>query len=484
LRRLHKDRHSRPKFHLIAWILFSLVLVLAACGKATPPVSPTTTERATFTPTPWLFPTETFPANPTSEPLLPTNSPTNNPIPDHYDLPAWMSDPSTNILVSQLTTDTDKLVSFLNAATGERFNVPLYPQATKYFWNDNMHFGFLSNNLQVMFIIDLNTGVVTTQAVSNASIEFITSVVNDYGYEGYLNIITDLTIPEKFRFEIPNIDHNRYFVQDTEPSGKNISVMDTQTREVIWNSHFSDDFWIDQYSWSPTNESYLAITRGKTGEFYTPINNPSLLIIDVETGEIILDTTGEFNEINWSPDGSKILYQRGFFPWPEDVHSRGYRKAPCIININNGENKCLPLILQYPVPENLYFRTTYRMSWAPDGKTIHYIYAFDPKTYNQDISKINMGNLCNYDLTNGRISCPTENINLNGRSPYTYRFSPDQQFIYFIYSDAGPFADFVGDEYDAVVKIDGTSFTTWKGTMSKNWTIQCSIGTPAWRPLP
>jgi hypothetical protein len=128
------------------YALFWLGLLLAACTPDSPTPTPLaavplTTARWTATataqpestatatplrPTAMPIPIDTDPPQPSLTPR-----PINKPVPtttfaNHYDLPDWINDPEASVLLLHTVTDwgDDLLLSFVNAATGERFDLP------------------------------------------------------------------------------------------------------------------------------------------------------------------------------------------------------------------------------------------------------------------------------------------------------------------------------------------------------------------------
>ena len=62
-------------------------------------------------------------------------------------------------------------LSFLNASTGEWYELPPLKNVPYYFWLDNMHAGYLSDDLLTLYLLDLNTGKATYKAIPRILLE-------------------------------------------------------------------------------------------------------------------------------------------------------------------------------------------------------------------------------------------------------------------------------------------------------------------------
>src|SRR5215216_3908673 len=93
-----------------------------------------------------------------------------------YDFPVWMKSPETVILAALFKDDLKhtRTIYFLNAATGDKFELSPTMRFGGFFWYDNMNFGLLSEDLKTTYKYDLQTGEVSTESVSSQSIRFLT----------------------------------------------------------------------------------------------------------------------------------------------------------------------------------------------------------------------------------------------------------------------------------------------------------------------
>ena len=194
------------------------------------------------------------------------------------------------------------------------------------------------------------------------------------------------------------------------------------------------------------------------------------------SGEIISTYSGNFGGLSWSPDGRKILYQDPLVHY----HNYGipFQDAPCILILGSGEKRCLRSIPRM-IPTGYELLTTGVYEWASDSNSIYYTYLYSlPSQWNI------MGNLCNYSLVNSHINCPTQGLEaLQGRSVNSYSLSPDEQFIHFCYSASTILNDYADIADDGIIKVDGSGFFSWVGTIQDGGPQTCSIDT-LWRPLP
>ena len=152
------------KFSIAALYLTMLIQsciaeVPAEVSSPTPTSKPIQKPTATITHLPSFFPSATPTKTPTEKPLVP--------YPSSFNLPDWMSNPQTTILANPITERrvieiTSASISFLNALTRERYDIPFPFDARTYFWYENLHFGFLSKNYQTMYVLHMSTVQLTT----------------------------------------------------------------------------------------------------------------------------------------------------------------------------------------------------------------------------------------------------------------------------------------------------------------------------------
>jgi len=461
-----------------------LILIVVSCQKAQPDITQAPTKLTITSP---LFPTVNnliqtpLPYNPVQ---LATVASTKIAIETAYKLPLWMGSPDTVILMDFIIEAMSFKLLFLNALTGEKFYFPIPTDAGKYFWFDNMHFGFLSNDLKYMYVIDASEGLVSTIQVSENSTRFLDLP----GDIRALEVEHNPTQPDDYIFdyahEVKNEQYSAY--RDTSAPGFPITILSRDNGETVWQSSSIDGLWESEFAWSPVNDRIIAMVRGIPDErdyYGMLIKSKVMQLIDVKTNQIVSSFSGDFNEIVWSPNGENILYQHAISL--DTSIGYGFRDAPCILNIGTGINKCLPNIPSEHIPDGAKLQTTANYSWSRDGGSIRYIYqySFHPDEHNQKYA-----DLCIYSLMTGTIACPTDNlVELKGRSILNYDFSPDEEFIYFCYSVNSLFSDDqTGQSNDAIVDVDGRRFTAWAGQIFSGVgpETRCSNFGPMWRPTP
>jgi len=458
------------KYTLVGLVI---ILLVSCSGTAnqTPSSSPIETAMLTAT-----EPVETVMVA-TKTPLPHTQTPeaTLVVIPSLHDLPSWLKDSNPNVLAALITDDLKRIrdVAFFNAATGERYEIPMPKDTSGFFWYDNMNFGFLSKDLKTAYHIDFKTGNISIEAISPQSTRWLD--------KDWVNgLVRSKETNNDFVFDkalYSNASKNKSFITECAGDPNTIVVTDTKTGQVIWESDRLENAWVTDCTWSPVDDNQLAFLRGSPkpqSDFVT--ENISLTIVDVTTGKIISTFAGNFGGLAWSPDGTKILYQDPLVHY--QTYGIPFQDAPCILFLDTGESRCLRAIPRL-VPEGYELTTTFDYDWASDSKSIYYAYL-----YYSPLKEEILGNLCVYNLLDGHITCPTQNLEfLHGRSAGFGTISPNQEFIDFCASVATPLNDYADNSNNVVIKFDGTGFFSWTGAIQDGGPTVCSFST-LWRPLP
>ncbi|MBI5353077.1 MAG: hypothetical protein HZB50_10605 [Chloroflexi bacterium] len=465
---------------IIGILIFALTSCTGNVGQ-TPQIPPTNETVTAIVPD---SETESSPLEDTDP--TPVSENTSESLFDYYDLPAWMKDPDTNIVAALITDDYEgkRKIAFFNAITGEKYEILMPQDISGYFWFDNENFGLLSKDLSTSYQINLPTGQVSMQEVSQET----TRLLNQ-GYDDYENgsgdtaselvllkdSLTNNPVFERAAFRQENSKSGLFTANWTGDYKTEIEVIDTKTNQVVWKNSLANGMYGIEFAWSPNDEGQLAYLQGKPEPTDSLLTESILLtIVDVTSGEILSSYSGDFGIIRWSHDGNKILYQNA---WSRYVtYGFRFKDAPCILFLNLGEKRCLRSIPRF-VPEEYELVTTGVYSWGIDDNSIYYTYIYA----SQDNS---IGNLCIYSLLNSHINCPTQNLDaIKGMTILNYEVSPGQQYVHFCYSGSSILNDYAGPSKDGIIKTDGTGFFSWVGAVMNEGPQTCSNGS-VWRPLP
>jgi hypothetical protein len=393
-----------------------------------------------------------------------------------YDFPSWMSNSDTTVLAALFRDDLGhtRKIYFFNVTTGEKFELNPTMPFGGFFWYDNRNFGLLAKDLNSAYKLNLQTGQVYSEPVSPQSTRFLS--------KDWVNglVIFNEASNGGFTFDDArqtNKSLNKVFTAQWIDDKKAISVTDTKTNQVIWEATLPENRYGTEILWSPVSENYLAFLQGSP----EPLNgfiieDMSLTMVNVVEGKILSSYDGDFGILRWSPDGKMILYQNPWFRYRN--YGVSFRDAPCLLILGIGEKRCLRNIPRV-IPAGYELLTTGVYRWANDSNSIYYTYLYSlPSQWNI------LGNLCNYSLIDSHINCPTQDLEaLHGRSVIYYDLSPDEQFIHFCYSTSTILNDYADIADDGIIKVDGSGFFSWVGTIQDGGPQTCSIDT-LWRPLP
>lgn len=391
-----------------------------------------------------------------SETAISIKTPAVTPIPTtaipSLDFPSWMSNPDTVVLAALIRNDVNQTlqIRFFNAATEEKFELDVSKGFGGFFWYDNMNFGVIVKETEIAQKFNLQTGQISTEPISPIN-------------------------PEEYWKSRTSI--NRQYIAQWDSDDKVITVEDTKTNEVLWQLVLPENRYGTEIVWSPVNENYLAFLQGSPALSEKITEDMTLSIVDVAKGEIFSTYNGNFGMLEWSPNGKMILYLNPSFRYRN--FGIPFQDSPCLLILATGEKRCLRSIPRV-IPTGYELLTTGIYKWAGDSNSIFYTYAYKlPNQWNI------LGNLCNYSLVDSRIYCPTQGLEvLHGRSVINYELSPDEQFIHFCYSKSTLVEDYAGESNDGIIKMDGTGFFSWTGTIIDGHPTQtCSIDS-YWRPLP
>lgn len=374
-----------------------------------------------------------------------TSTPDSPGIPSVYEIPEWLRNPTTNVLIYRQWTSNPKdfdanpqaRVILLNPLTGEKFSLKLENEQP-YEWIDNQKVGFSTfqdlecpSGMAYSYILNLTTG----NLLINDARELFCAPDHSEGifvntWDGNVEYSSDGEYIE-FMPSSADFDYG-YAAVSSDGTTLGIIQRDLNTQEPKR---------IAIYDFS---------TRKELAILYVEDLNPIFHFIGNE---------------------HKIAYFEG--------------NTPCLFSWDVLEKECgLPLPDEY---HNIYFEYI-----NDEAAIIGFIYPGIPTS--------NGGGwvLCLYDIFGGGISCPTKDLEIftpligeiDGRAFITANsvidtlFSPDGRFVYFVYGFGSPGGHFFPSPLNkAVMNIDGEKFLDL-GLVSEDGFYASSAGTGQWRPLP
>lgn len=446
---------------------FLLFIFLAACSTNTTQVVETQIPDT-------ISPTHTQEIKPTN-----TLSPEQLFLDTVYDFPEWMKNLNTPILAALLDNQVSntRKIAFFNAETGEEFDLIMPENTNGYFWYDAQNFGLLSKYLKTAYKLNLLTGEVSSQEVSQESVRLL-----EPDWHHGLEIITETSSGSTFTFDDAWNHANskeRNFTASKKSNWDGIIVTNNLTNEIVWELTTPKGFYINEYLWSPIDNNLLAYVQGKPDPIATDflVVDVSLNIVDVEKGELLATYSGDFGSLEWSPDGKMILFQNVASTYSN--YGVGFLDAPCILFLNSDERKCLRNIPKYIPPTGYELSSTGIYKWEPARESIFFVYLY----WSQENLKY-AGEICEYSLISSNIDCLTENLKeLDERSAGGYSLSPSKEYIYFCVSDSSFLNDYADFSNDSVMKVDGTGYFSWVSTIQDGGPDVCTRD-ELWRPIP
>lgn len=454
------------------------ILLLATILISCSPTSPLTGEQSFISSqTPLPSQTNAFVATETPiafETSIPTETLSSaEDFPLTYSLPEWINDPEATVgmTISDIYGDSFRF-AFLNFGTKETFEISASSDVVMgYFWiPDGTHFGFLSSDMQNVFLVNLESGYVEQISISENTVRFLKRDEREKFIEP---LIIQGVYPSDFTF-LPlysqDYSHDLHYIADYDFQNATykfpIIVEDVETQQINHITNPSDGLCDMEYMWSPV-KSELAILRGKLFDGCGMISMPPGERIDIykPDGKKITSFTGSFANPSWSPDGNKILYR--------EVSTN----SPCILDINSGIKRCIREIpRKHPTANSIS-----GLSWSMDERKIYYIY-----------SNLDESGLCVYNLINGDDFCPTNDINeLKDLSIVRYEISPDERFFMFHFGGSCATCDYWLNPTVGVISKDGSYFYT----LGEEALVSMTVGntsvmfsypmvTLIWRPNP
>jgi hypothetical protein len=418
-------------------VLILLMLLLIGCQPASPKV-------ATIQPTisPQIFTesaSQVFPPKPTSaegkipkhdETIQPSRTPapsltpsTPTPSVTFLELPAWVKNPASQIVLFEYQTDRlsrSSEIGFLNAASGEQAIVHLPYELYQYYWKDANHIVFLQ------------------------------------GYCGEpLVQVTELDIPQGTLSpatpeNLPGHIAHCYGLEDAS------STMNIDT-------HPNDGTTDVGFLLSP-NKDYLGVVQvqGKFDfpELWQPLFGTQVSVYYLPDRKLVASFAEEkavSAELLFT-DNENLVYVR--------------QNTPCVISIVNVSKKCIHAISDWFPKSTIILGDPLK-----DQKKLNFIYFGNSP---------HQGGWCIYDLFSGAIDCPTDEFqDLQGQVVTNYALSPDNHYLLIEYDDKGcpvPWCDDFGGPQIALIDIPGRKFFKL-GDSETYQAMDDSRAMQPWRPV-
>ncbi|MCC6604645.1 MAG: hypothetical protein IT327_15665 [Anaerolineae bacterium] len=399
--------------------------------------SPTPTETATPEPTA----SQTRHATPTKVPTYtprPTNTstPTATPTPDHFAFPAWVTDPSVNVLLLGNFERIDKfVVTLLNAQTSEHFDFIVNDSVRpSWVWHDNELYLQIyhpwstarANRDAFQELINLTTGEISTPPLS--------------------------PLPGALA-ESPDGHFLAQIVSENKPPIA--AIIETETGNSI-ELHDPFNGRYGSYAraiWSQNSE-YLALQRV---QFYEDMLADYGLTIYTSGGDIFRQYDGLYF-LQWSPvSSSQLLY------WD----SKNDSFLPCVLNIFDNSSTCYETIIMWASAQDVKVAG---YVWSPDGTKISFVHWNDQSKNN---------GLCFVELSSEQIRClvqPTD-LTLDYQAfPINHFWSPDGEQVALFINPQGLSSDDGAFTSVLIVDKDGRDFYIFDEVLIP------SLTTEIWRP--
>lgn len=304
-------------------------------------------------------------------------------------LPSWLADPSPVLMWGywHATEDHPGRVSFFLAATGDRYDLPLYGIAY-FLWVDNMHAGFLGpfrgTEVRTLTILDLKDGTLTHLDLPSQAFAYIQPDREDPVSQAYdstastyrgsiADVSTFLLMDSSLVASFLSAD-DRFILAEPDALGVELKVQDRASGEVIQLSSSDDGFVHGRAAWSPSGSVIADLQEDGEWDWSDPIadrlaiydaaSRSRLAIVDVPIlrGDHVLDPASRLAaDIAWSPSGREIL----FLTVPDGSTSSA---IPCWFSLDEDTVHCLDSVLV----TNLDHAPA-RLSWSATGQEIRYL---------------------------------------------------------------------------------------------------------------
>lgn len=418
-------------------------------------------------------------ATPTSLPVIatientetpkPRSTPTTilSPTPEQVtiEFPEWVKNPETQILLAPISKKDDipKLnfirMALFNAETGERFDIPFTDEVGDYFWYpDGSGFGYLPLKQKYFMLFSIDNGIVNRVKLSDAFFKFY--MPNDSrSYSGAIQVTSSNIQDPNFMFldiwDLLSPDKN-YLISSQDNDQDYINIYNISNDAVIRIPKNSNEYYQLYSEWSPTSSklAIVSVDQEFRGMYHSFQNSPTfrLRVFDMES-ENVVASYKNISFPNWSPDGTKFLFQE----WIKQDYEYWYGGSPpCVFNTLDGKTKCFSEVL---TDKNQLITS---LSWSPDQSMIGYV---------------SHDGFCYIPLLSISAQCILTSEELTKQYVLDYSWSSDGGFISFIFDIYPPFVDLTNDPKIGIANINTGQFFT----ISE---IESEVTPGLWRPSP
>jgi hypothetical protein len=436
------------------------------------------------------------------------------------EIPPWLRDPTQEVLMYRMLesdfTTQSTTIQYLNPKSGEKYTLEM-PDSFMC-WHDANHSVFVHNNHDYpdfITILDLESGSLIRIGPNDISADYSfkdwicdfspISFRKDNYYlridavkgaktavlvnseTGEIREITDpldkvqddivFFSPDKQYIAIIQINENSSFSHGGMSNQvslyrfSDLGLIVTEQDNVINSARFVPGS--DEFVYLQGSKAFcvvpLSIAQRKCSSTQSSFYNGSLLVSSASDTLVLLQSENQniFSSIPTTGNQISIydlrtlelimvlqdvdIHDMWFLSYSgELIFMRGWEDGtPCIVNVMNKTKKCI-----HEIP-NRFPGSHFVLEEGQSDKTyLVFLYW----NYKQNILT---GGLCFYGLQAGTFNCPMDGTPIPKNTAITeYSFSPNKDFIAFIYEDSPPYSDSAGLFPGlAVIGVDGKNFS-------------------------
>ncbi len=355
----------------------------------------------------------------------PTSTPTTSlsPTPEQItiEFPEWVNNPETQILLVPIGTRESgyENMALFNAESGERFDIPFTKEVGDYFWMpDGSGFGFLPQDKNDVMFFLLGDRSVINISLSEEILRFHYHNSDVDSIQVTSSNFTDpnfLIIPDWY----PLSSNGKFFEYQEGYDNTYTSIFDVSNNQIL-NISDPNDGYFDLFSGFSPNSKFIAISQAdeEPGNYYAFENSPTirLIVYDIESQQVVASYKNLTFQ-KWSPDGTKFLFQE----WRDSDFYWFAESPPCIFDTISGETECYEVNSRIVNPY-----------WSPNQTMISYIYSSDEAK-----------GFCTIKLNTEEKNCVIEKLETEEQVPIDYLWSPNSNFIVFVYDTSCPYCDYI-----------------------------------------